>query len=75
MIIVSIVIIINDNFQYFSTKPPHPIATPAGVDFEVAQRLGLKVIWALSLPGKVAPLTAGAILKEVICNLFYELGV
>lgn len=48
---------------------------PGGVDFGVAQELSIQVIWALSLPGKVAPLTAGAILKEVICNLFDELGV
>lgn len=48
---------------------------PYGVAFDVAQRLGIGVIWARSLPGKVAPMTAGVILKEVICNLFDELGV
>ncbi|MGB3989652.1 MAG: dipicolinate synthase subunit DpsA, partial [Acetivibrionales bacterium] len=28
---------------------------PGGVDFEKAGQIGIKVIWALSLPGKVAP--------------------
>ena len=31
---------------------------PGGVDFEKAGQIGIKVIWALSLPGKVAPVTA-----------------
>ncbi|MBQ4146094.1 MAG: dipicolinate synthase subunit DpsA [Clostridia bacterium] len=48
---------------------------PGGVDFEVAGKLGKKVIWALSLPGKVAPQTAGNIIKETIVNILNELGV
>ena len=32
---------------------------PGGVDFDTASRLGRKTVWALSLPGKVAPITAG----------------
>lgn len=45
---------------------------PGGVDFESAQALGLNVIWALSLPGKVAPLTAGEIITETILNIIKE---
>ena len=43
-------------------------------DMEAAKDLGVKVIWALGLPGKVAPITAGNIIKETICNIFGELG-
>ena len=47
---------------------------PGGVDFDAAQRLGLSVIHALALPGKVAPATAGAIIKETICHMLDEHG-
>lgn len=48
---------------------------PGGVDFQKAKDLGLKVIWALSLPGKTAPLTSGEIIKETVSNILYEEGV
>ena len=51
-----------------------PIGTPSGVDFEAADALGLTVIWALSLPGKVAPATAGAAIKSTIYNMLREQG-
>ncbi len=47
---------------------------PGGVDMDAARDLGVKVIWALGLPGKVAPITAGNIIKETICNIFSESG-
>lgn len=47
---------------------------PGGVDLEGAARLGRNVIWALSLPGKVAPVTAGAAIKNTIYNMLHELG-
>ena len=47
---------------------------PGGVDMDAARDLSVKVIWALGLPGKVAPVTAGNIIKETICNIFGELG-
>lgn len=47
---------------------------PGGIDMDAARDLGIKVIWALGLPGKVAPVTAGNIIKETICNIFSELG-
>ncbi len=47
---------------------------PGGVDREVAQQLGLQVIWALSLPGKVAPVTAGSIIKTTIYHMLQEQG-
>ena len=55
--------------------PVRPFPTPAGVDFDAAARLGTRVIWALSLPGKVAPVTAGRSIKNTIYNILHELGV
>ncbi len=48
---------------------------PGGVDFEAAKQLGVRVIWALSLPGKVAPTTSGAIIKDTIMNILKEMEV
>ena len=48
---------------------------PGGVDFDAAKQIGLKVIWALSLPGKVAPVTSGKIIKDTIMNILTEMGV
>ena len=48
---------------------------PGGVDLEAARRLGVRVIWALSLPGKVAPVTAGRAIKDTVCHMLEELGV
>ena len=39
-----------------------------------AAALGVRVIWALSLPGKVAPVTAGKILRDTISHILCELG-
>ncbi|MCF2662398.1 dipicolinate synthase subunit DpsA [Pseudoflavonifractor phocaeensis] len=47
---------------------------PGGVDLAAAGELGLTVIWALSLPGKVAPVTAGAAIRSTIYNMLRELG-
>ena len=47
---------------------------PGGVDFEAAKQMGIRVIWALSLPGKVAPVSAGAIIKDTIVNVMREMG-
>ncbi len=46
---------------------------PGGVDFDEARRLGIKVIWALSLPGKVAADTAGDIICSTILNIIDEM--
>lgn len=42
---------------------------PGGIDFEEAKICGINAIWLLSLPGKVAPLTAGEIIAETILNI------
>jgi dipicolinate synthase subunit A len=48
---------------------------PGGVDLDAAAALGVQVVWALSLPGKVAPVTAGKCVKDTIYNILRELGV
>lgn len=48
---------------------------PGGVDFDKAKEIGVKAIWALSLPGKVAPITAAKFIKETVFNIIGELGV
>ncbi|MEY8402417.1 dipicolinate synthase subunit DpsA [Oscillospiraceae bacterium 44-34] len=47
---------------------------PGGVDLRAAGEMGLTVIWALALPGKVAPVTAGAAIKDTIYNMLREIG-
>ena len=46
---------------------------PGGIDFDAAARRGIKVIWALSLPGKVAPETSGMAIRDTIYNIVKEL--
>lgn len=46
---------------------------PGGVDREAARRLGVKVIWALSLPGRTAPQSAGSCVKTTIYHIVEEL--
>ena len=48
---------------------------PGGVDLGAAGELKLTVIWALALPGKVAPVTAGAAIKDTIYNMLREAGL
>lgn len=48
---------------------------PGGVDMEAARRLGVRASWALSLPGKVAPVTAAKAIQTTIYNILREQGV
>ena len=48
-------------------------SNPGGVDRRVAREKGIKVIWALSLPGKVAPLTSAEFIKEALYHVLKEL--
>ena len=45
---------------------------PGGVAFDAARELGVRTIWALSLPGKTAPISAGEIILETIENCLTE---
>ncbi len=48
-------------------------SSPGGIDQEAAKRQGIKTIWALALPGKVAPLTSAEFIKDTIFNVIKEL--
>lgn len=45
---------------------------PGGVDFAYAEKCGIKAIHALSLPGKIAPKSAGEIMESTILNILKE---
>ncbi len=47
---------------------------PGGVDWDAAQASRCRVVWALSLPGKTAPITAGEIIAKTIDNILKETG-
>ena len=47
---------------------------PGGVDPDAAAALGVRVIWALSLPGKVAPVTSGRYIKNTVYHIMEELN-
>ena len=41
----------------------------------MAAELGVKVVWARSIPGKAAPVTAGLAIRDTIYNILTETGV
>lgn len=47
---------------------------PGGIDFDAALELGIKVIWALGLPGKTAPVTSGEFIAETVIDMISERG-
>lgn len=60
-----------------SNMPPNALiidvaSKPGGTDFQYAEEIGLKTLWALGLPGKVAPKSAGEFLGKVVANLLEE---
>jgi dipicolinate synthase subunit A len=59
--------------------PPHTLvidiaSKPGGTDFRYAEKRGIKALLAPSLPGIVAPKTAGQILADVLTQLLRESG-
>ena len=48
-------------------------SNPGGIDRKAAKEKDLKVIWALSLPAKVAPLTSAIYIKETIDHVLKEI--
>lgn len=50
-------------------------STPGGVDMAAAKELDVRVIRALSLPGKVAPVTAGRIIKDTVQEILSGEGI
>lgn len=45
---------------------------PGGVDFAAAARMNVKAVWALSLPGEVAPTSCGEIIRDTVYNIIKE---
>lgn len=43
-------------------------SNPGGINREDAKNLNLKLVWALALPGKVAPVTSAEFIKQTIYN-------
>lgn len=48
-------------------------SNPGGVDKLATKKLGIKLIWALSLPGKVAPITSAEFIKDTLFNIIKEM--
>lgn len=46
---------------------------PGGVDKDAIKEKQIKFIWALSLAGKVSPLTSAEFIKETLYNIFTEI--
>ena len=46
---------------------------PGGIDSKEANKQGIKMIWALALPGKVAPLTSAEFIKDTLYNILREI--
>lgn len=45
---------------------------PGGIDQEVVKQRNLKFIWALGLPGKVAPVTSAELIKDIIYDILCQ---
>lgn len=59
----------------FGVPPPLFIdlaSAPGGIDRVAAEELSLRSIWALSLPGRVAPVSAGRMLARCLNNIIGE---
>lgn len=48
-------------------------SNPGGIDKKSAKDRNLKLIWALALPGKVAPITTAEFIKDTIYNILKEI--
>lgn len=48
-------------------------SNPGGIDKKSAKDKNLKLVWALALPGKVAPVTTAEFIKDTIYNILKEI--
>lgn len=48
-------------------------SNPGGVDRRAAKEKSIKLVWALSLPGKVAPVTSAEFIKETLYHALKEM--
>ncbi len=50
-------------------------SVPGGIDFGAAKERGIRAVWALSLPGKYAPESAGTIICDTLMEYFEREGI
>lgn len=50
-------------------------SVPGGIDFAAAKERGISAVWALSLPGKYAPESAGLIICDTLIEYFEREGI
>jgi len=50
-------------------------SAPGGIDSTAAEKLGLRCIWAQSLPGKCAPESAAMVMRDTLYRILEERGV
>ena len=48
-------------------------SNPGGVDRNAIKEMKIKFVWALSLPGKISPVTSAEFIKETLYNVVKEL--
>lgn len=48
-------------------------SNPGGVDKNAIKEMKIKFVWALSLPGKISPVTSAEFIKETLYNVVKEL--
>lgn len=48
-------------------------SNPGGIDKKEVKKQNLKFVWALSLPGKVAPITSAEYIKDTLYNILKEM--
>ncbi|MBE7036079.1 MAG: dipicolinate synthase subunit DpsA [Ruminococcaceae bacterium] len=71
-------LILTKDILLFAEQKPLIIdlaSRPGGVDFDAAKEMNIETVHALSLPGKVAPTTAGHIICDTILNIICEMEV
>lgn len=49
-------------------------STPGGIDGKMATSMGLKFIWALALPGRIAPSSSAKFIKDTVYNILEEMS-
>ena len=65
--------------RVLAAMDPHTLlidlaSRPGGIDFDAAAQMHFKTVWALSLPGRVAPKTAADIIKGTVMTMLEEVG-
>ena len=58
----------------YGYEPINLTSHPGGVDKQAVKELGIQFNWALSLPGKVSPITSAEFMKETLINMFKEIN-